>query len=46
MEDLKSRITTEDQRILRSMLEDVCENVEFILDLLTSVSGRHIEQVI
>ena len=44
MEDLKARITTEVQRIPRSMLENVWENVEFRLDLFTSVSGGHIEQ--
>ena len=46
IEDLKARITAEVQRIPRSMLENVWENIEFRLDLLTSVSGGHIEQAI
>ena len=42
MKDLKARMTAEVQRIPRSMLENVWENVEFRLDFLTSVSGGHI----
>ena len=44
MEDLKARITTEVQRIARSMLENVWENIEFRLDYLTSVCVGHIDQ--